>query len=115
LAKQKALVTKKKTQKQKEAKSTKPLPQALIIIDDFADRYDVMKSAGKVLTTLFIRGRHFGASTRISPQTQLKAINTVARVNVRFLCVWRLRTQKQIVTLLEELNAIYPSRCSTRC
>jgi hypothetical protein len=80
LAKQKQLVKEKKS-----AKSTKPLPQALVIIDDFADRYDVMKSAGNVLTTLFIRGRHFGCSCWISSQ-KLTAISTVARVNFRF-CV----------------------------
>ncbi|HSG20480.1 MAG TPA: hypothetical protein VLA31_06890, partial [Burkholderiaceae bacterium] len=61
LAKQKALVKEKKT-----ALSKKELPQALVIIDDFADRYDVMKSAGNVLTTLMIRGRHFGCSCWIS-------------------------------------------------
>jgi hypothetical protein len=102
LAKQKALVKEKKT-----AMSKKELPQALIIIDDFADRYDVMKAAGNVLTTLFIRGRHFGCSCWISSQ-KLTAISTVARVNFRFLCVWRLRNQKEIVALLEELSAIYP-------
>ena len=102
LAKQKAVVKEKKT-----AMSKKDLPQALIIIDDYADRYDVMKSAGNVLTTLFIRGRHFGCSCWISSQ-KLTAISTVARVNFRFLCVWRLRNQKEIVALLEELSAIYP-------
>jgi hypothetical protein len=102
LAKQTALVKEKQV-----VHSTKPLPQALIIIDDFADRYDVMKSAGNVLTTLFIRGRHFGCSCWISSQ-KLTAISTVARVNFRFLCVWRLRNQKEIVALLEELSAIYP-------
>ena len=102
LAKQKALVKERKT-----AMSKKELPQALIIIDDFADRYDVMKAAGNVLTTLFIRGRHFGCSCWISSQ-KLTAISTVARVNFRFLCVWRLRNQKEVVSLLEELSALYP-------
>jgi hypothetical protein len=39
---------------------------------------------------------------------KLTAISTVARVNFRFLCVWRLRNQKEIVAVLEELSAIYP-------
>jgi hypothetical protein len=104
LSKQKAVVKEKKV-----VKSTKPLPQALIIIDDFADRYDVMKSAGNVLTTLFIRGRHFGCSCWLSSQ-KLTAISTVVRANFRFLNVWRLRNQKEIVALLEELSAIYPIR-----
>ena len=98
---------KTRIKEQKAIKTTKPLPQSLVIIDDFADRYDVMKSAGNVLTTLFIRGRHFGCSCWISSQ-KLTAISTVARVNFRFLCVWRLRNQKEIVALLEELSAIQP-------
>jgi hypothetical protein len=52
----------------KAVKSTKLLPQALIIIGDFADRYDVMKSGGDVLRTLFVRGRHFGCSCWLSSQ-----------------------------------------------
>ena len=32
----------------------------------------------------------------------------MARVNFRFLCVWRLRNHLEIVALLEELSAIYP-------
>jgi hypothetical protein len=102
LAKQKALVKEKKT-----ALSSKALAQAQVIINDFADWYDVLKSAGNVLTTLFIRGRHFGSSSsRISSQ-KLTAICTVARVNFRFTCLWRLRNQREIVALLEELSALY--------
>jgi hypothetical protein len=102
LAKQKGLVKEKKT-----AQSTKPLPQALVIIDDFADRYDVMKSAGNVLTTLFIRGRHFGCSCWTSSQKDT-AVSTVARVNCKFYCAWRLRDAKEALSLFEELSAIYP-------
>ena len=46
----------------KDAKSKKPLPQILTIIDDFADRYDIMHAASNIFTTLFIRGRHLGSS-----------------------------------------------------
>ena len=91
----------------KLAKSPKPLPQVLIIIDDFADRQDVMHAAGNILTTLFIRGRHFGASTWLSSQ-KLTSISPVARVNFRFLLVWRLRNQREVMSLMEELSAIYP-------
>jgi hypothetical protein len=81
LAKHKELVKEKKT-----AMSTKPLPQALIIVDDFANRWDIMRHVQNVLTTLFIRGRHFGCNCWISSQ-KLTAISTVARVNFRVLCV----------------------------
>ena len=93
----------------KDAKSTKPLPQILTVIDDFADRPDIMHSASGVLTTLFIRGRHFGSSSWLSSQ-KLTAISTVARVNFRFVLTWRLRNQKQIIALMEELSALYPIR-----
>ena len=91
----------------KNAKSTKPLPQILTIIDDFADRSDIMHSASNILTTLFIRGRHFGSSCWLSSQ-KLTAISTVARVNFRFVLCWRLRNAKEIQALMEELSAIYP-------
>ena len=66
-----------------------------------------MHKAGNILTTLFIRGRHFGSSCWLSSQ-KLTAISTVARVNFRFICCWRLRNKKEIDALLEELSAIYP-------
>ena len=91
----------------KDAKSKKPLPQILTIIDDFADRYDIMHAASSILTTLFTRGRHLGSSCWLSSQ-KLTAIATVARVNFRFMCVWRLRNAKEIQSLMEELSALYP-------
>ena len=91
----------------KDAKSSKPLPQILTIIDDHADRAEVMHRAGGILTTLMIRGRHFGSSCWVSSQ-KLTAISTVARVNFRFCLVWRLRNQKEVQALMEELSAIHP-------
>ena len=80
-----------------------------MIIDDFADRSDIMHNAGSVLTSLFTRGRHFGCSTWLSSQ-KLTAISLVARVNFQFLCVCRLRNQKEIEAVMEELSALYPKR-----
>jgi hypothetical protein len=98
---------KRKIQELKRAKSKDPLPQALIVIDDFADRPELIHRAGGLMTTMFVRGRHFGLSTWISSQ-KLTAISLVARVNFRFICCWRLRNAKEIQALLEELSAIYP-------
>ncbi len=98
---------KAKIKELKEAKSKKPLPQILTVLDDHADRADIMHSAGNILTTLFIRGRHFGSSCWISSQ-KLTAISTVARVNFRFLLCWRLRNQREVMALMEELSAVYP-------
>ena len=91
----------------KDAKSKKPLPQVLIIIDDFADNPHVVHSASNIITTLFVRGRHLGSSCWISSQ-KLTAISPVARTNFRFILVWRLRNQNELKALLEELSAIYP-------
>ncbi len=98
---------KAKIKELKLANSKKPLPQCLTIIDDFADRPDIMHASGNILTTLFIRGRHFGSSCWLSSQ-KLTAISTVARVNFRFLLCWRLRNQREVLSLLEELSAVYP-------
>ncbi len=59
---------KAKIKELKLANSKKPLPQILVICDDWADRLDIMHSAGNVLTTLFVRGRHLGSSCWISSQ-----------------------------------------------
>ena len=90
----------------KNAKSTKPLPQILTIIDDFADS-GFLHNSTNILTTLFIRSRHFGGNVWVSSQ-KLTAISTVARVNFRFVLCWRLRNAKEIQALMEELSAIYP-------
>ena len=87
----------------------KPLPQILTNIDDFSNRPDLMHSASNILTTLFIRGRHFGSSCWLSNQ-KLTAISTVARVNFRFVLCWRLRNAKEIQALMEELSAISPAK-----
>ena len=90
----------------KKAKTHKPLPQVLIIIDDFADT-GIMHQATNILTTLMVRGRHFGCSTWLSTQ-HLTAVSRIARVNVSFECVWRQRNAKEVEMIMDELSAIYP-------
>ena len=85
------------------------MSQILVIIDDFADRHDVMHNSGNVLTSLMIRGRHFGVSTSVSTQ-KLTAVSLVARVNFQALLVWRLRNAKELEALVEELSALYPKK-----
>jgi hypothetical protein len=99
---------KAKIKELKAAKSKKPLPQCLITLDDWADRPDIMHASGNILTTLFVRGRHFGSSCWISSQ-KLTAISSVARCNFRFMLVWRLRNKKELLDgLLYELSALFP-------
>ncbi len=61
-----------------------------------------------MLTTLFIRGRHFGSSCWLN-SPKLTLIST-AHVKFRFVLVWRLRNAKEIIALMEKLSAIYPKR-----
>ena len=96
-----------KIKRLKDAKTKKPLPQILTIIDDFADRPDIMHNSNNILTTMFVRGRHLGSSCWLSSQ-KLTAIAQVARVNFRFMCIWRLRNFREVQSLMEELSAIYP-------
>ena len=98
-----------KIKEQKDAKTTKPLSQMCIVIDDFADRPDIMHNSGNVLTSLMIRGRHFGVSTWLSTQ-KLSAASLVARVNFQAMLVWRLRNYKELEALVEELSALYPKK-----
>ena len=99
---------KAKIKELKAAKSKKPLPHILVTIDDHADNPHIMHSASNILTTLFVRGRHFGSSCWLSSQ-KLTAISPVARCNFRFMLVWRLRNKKELLDgLLYELSALFP-------
>ncbi len=98
---------KKKLKVLKDAKTEKPIPQILVVIDDWADP-PMLHSSTDILTTLMIRGRHLGVYCWVSSQ-HLRAISTVTRNNVKFVCVWRLRNAKEIAALMEELSALYPS------
>ena len=99
---------KAKIKELKAAKSKKPLPQCLCVVDDHADNPQIMHTASNIMTTLFVRGRHFGSSCWLSSQ-KLTAISPVARCNFRFMLVWRLRNKKELLDgLLYELSALFP-------
>ena len=99
----------KVTQVSKEMRM-KRLYQILILIDDFADSPHLHKRTGDAaLDTLFVRGRHFQISTWVSTQ-KLRLVSNAVRVNAQFFCVWRLRNQLDLDSLLEELTALLPKR-----
>eukprot|EP00439_Symbiodinium_sp_Y106_P057156 s3291_g8.t1 len=82
----------------------KKLYQILIVIDDFADQPELHRRTGDgALDTLFIRGRHMQISTWVSSQ-KLRLISAAVRVNMQFMCVWRLRNQLELEAVLEELT-----------
>ena len=66
-----------------------------------------MNNATNTLTTLMVRGRHFGCTTWLSTQ-HLTAVSRIARVSVSFECVWRQRNAKEVEMIMDELSAIYP-------
>ena len=77
-----------------------------IIIDDFADDNRLHKANG-VLAAIFTRGRHQGISCWVLSQ-KLTAVSLIARVNFRFLIVFRLRNLKELLDgVLHELSAIH--------
>ena len=91
---------------QKKAKQ-KRLFSILVVIDDFADRPDIMHSSTNTIARLFFRGRHLSCSTLVSSQ-KLKSISSSIRANLQFLMVWRLRSKLELDAMLEELSAIHP-------
>ena len=93
-------------------KRKQPIPQCCCILDDLADRGDILQkrqgaaSGGSWLVSLATRGRHFGVTWIISSQV-LNLVGTIIRKNCRCMCVWRLRNHKEVETLCEELSGVY--------
>ncbi len=77
----------------------------MIVVDDFADDSRLLKSNG-VLASLFTRGRHQGISCWVLSQ-KLNAVSLIARVNFRWLIVFRLGNLKELLDgVIHELSAI---------
>jgi hypothetical protein len=74
----------------------------LIIIDDHADDPKFSRHS-KLLHSLFTRGRHSSISTIVSTQ-KFTAVAQIIRVNATFLCVYRLRNQKDLDSFLDEVS-----------
>jgi len=88
------------------------LPQVCIILDDLADRGDILTkrqgaaAGGSHIVTLATRGRHMAVTWIVSSQV-LNLVGTVIRKNCRCMCIWRLRNAKEVETLWEELSGVY--------
>ena len=80
------------------------LYQILIIIDDFADDPNFVRSS-KLLHSLYTRGRHHQISTITSTQ-KFNAISPIIRVNMTELYVFRLRNIKDLEAFIEEVSAL---------
>ena len=64
---------------------------------------------GKLLHSLFTRGRHSLISTIVATQ-KFVAIHPIIRTNATELFVYRLRNQKDLDAFLEELSALYDKK-----
>ena len=73
----------------------------LIIIDDFSDDPHFSRH-NKLLHSLFTRGRHNSISTIVSTQ-KFTAVAQIIRVNATFLCIYRLRNNKDLEAFLDEV------------
>jgi hypothetical protein len=90
-------------------KGYKRLFSICVVVDDWADRVDLMHNNANLLSRLFFRGRHLQISTLVSVQ-RLKSIASAIRANLQFLMVWRLRSYTELESLLEELSAIHDKK-----
>jgi hypothetical protein len=105
IADQTAIVEMCKKNKQKP-------PQILIVVDDMADRSDVLnrrsgaRNGGSHILSLSVRGRHSCISFIISTQA-LNLCCLPIRKNVRNIVQYRARSQREVDGLVEELAAVY--------
>ncbi len=83
------------------------LHSILVVIDDWADRPDIMHKAGNLMTSLFIKGRHAGLNTWVCSQAY-RSVHPVVRANYRFVICWKLNDAKQRDNIIESFSAIAP-------
>ncbi len=76
----------------------------LIVTDDFADDA-VFTRQSKLLHSLYTRGRHNSISTIVSTQ-KFADIHPIIRVNTTSLIVYRLRNNRELESLLEEVSGL---------
>ena len=82
----------------------------LCLVDDFADAGEkVMHSSNHILTSLFARGRHLGCACWLLTQ-KLKVVSLICRTFFCWMLIWRLRNSKELMSILEELDALHDRR-----
>ena len=77
----------------------------LIVVDDFADNPQFSRREA-LLHSLFTRGRHAFISTIVATQ-KFRAISPIVRVNATALVVFRLRSEQELLAIVEEISAVY--------
>jgi hypothetical protein len=89
-------------------KRLRKIPGILVLVDDHADNPAFSKS-DKLLHSLFVRGRHHHISSVVSTQ-KLRAIANIIRVNATSWLIFRLRSQLELDSAIEEISAVYPKQ-----
>ena len=88
--------------------TTGKIYQILIVIDDHADDPAFTRHS-KLLHSLYIRGRHTFISTITATQV-FNALSPIIRKNITELYVYRLRNNKDLESLIDELSALYDKK-----
>ena len=83
--------------------------QVCIIVDDFADRPEVVgkRTGGGTLNALAMRGRHILVSTFILSQRP-SLLSMSIRTNARAILIWRLRATTDLESWLNTYDALVP-------
>ena len=89
-----------------KAKKVKSLFNILIVVDDFADN-PAFSRRDALLHSLFTRGRHAFISTICATQ-KFRALSNIIRVNATALIIFRLRSEQELLAIVEEISAVYP-------
>ena len=93
-----------------KAKKQKKGHAILCLVDDFADAGEkVMHNSTNILTSLFVRGRHLGCACWLLTQ-KLRVVSLICRTNFCWMLIWRLRNSKELISILEELDALHDRR-----
>jgi hypothetical protein len=77
---------------------------AVVVIDDFGERSDIVRAHGSVVNSLFTRGRHLQISTFLLLQ-RFRMANPSVRYNSHCIYVHKLNNQKDLENLAEEFGA----------
>ena len=88
----------------------KRLLSACVVIDDFGERSDLMKSHGSVINSLFTRGRHLQISVYGLLLQRFRLANPTIRFCAHVLYVHKLNSQKDLEALAEEFSAVVGGR-----
>ena len=83
--------------------------QICIIIDDFADRLEIVgkRTGGGTLNALAMRGRHILCSVMILSQRPSLLCMSI-RTNARAILIWRLRATTDLESWLNTYDALVP-------